>query len=182
MRTKINWQKIFIYYCTSDEFGRLPSYADVAEKFKINLNWIERVGKRENWVQRRYEAGKKAQEAAFENRDELIKVTEQKHYEDLKTLETAIILTIKDSLAAQVVCRDPNANQELKKDAYRLLKNSAYDLEKLSTALTNVQKAMRLTLGVPTEVTKGTLDAKITSPALSEEEVKLMDSFLNKNT
>lgn len=188
MKSKLNKHAAFLAYCTPDDNGIYPCYVDVAKQFGVSEKWIEVIGTKYKWVLNRDIKQREEVERAFKDRAELITITEKKHYKQLEVMESVIMDSISDSIAAQKVVNEPEKKNDSdykkkkRKAAFKRLRNSAYDLDKLSTALTNIQMAKRVTLGIPTQVTKGSLDHNVRGAALSDEQIAAMDAFLEKNT
>lgn len=181
-REKIDWNEAFVYYCTAKDDMTLPSYNDVAIKYGVATQTVDRVGKRNKWVQRRGEAGKKAVEEFETQKAEKAKELNKKQFQNLAELEAVIMQTVKEMRKSQLTFLKPDSTIDQKMMALKFLKNQAFDLEKLSNAIKNVNNLQRIILGMATEISKQDINQKVEQVALTEDKIKEMDEFNAKNS
>lgn len=181
-REKIDWNEAFVYYCTAKDDMTLPSYNDVAINYGVATQTVDRVGKRNKWVQRRGEAGKKAVEEFETQKAEKAKELNKKQFQNLAELEAVIMQTVKEMRKSQLTFLKPDSTIDQKMMALKFLKNQAFDLEKLSNAIKNVNNLQRIILGMATEISKQDINQKVEQVALTEDKIKEMDEFNAKNS
>lgn len=181
-REKIDWNEAFTFYCTAKDDLTLPSYNDVALKYGVATQTVDRIGKRNKWVQRRGEAGKKAVEEFETQKAEKAKELNKKQFQNLAELEAVIMQTVKEMRKSQLTFLKPDSTIDQKMMALKFLKNQAFDLEKLSNAIKNVNNLQRIILGMATEISKQDINQKVEQVALTEDKIKEMDEFNAKNS
>ena len=180
-REKIDWNEAFVYYCTSKEDMTLPSYNDVALKFGVATQTVDRVGKRDEWVKKRADAGKRLLEEFENNREELAKELNQRQFKNLEEMETVLMQNIKDMRKSQLTLLRPNMTIEEKIVALKHLKDQPFAIEKLSNAIKNINNLQRIILGLATEISKQDINQKTEVVTLSPKDIEEMDAFNKKN-
>lgn len=180
-RKKVDWNDAFLYYCTAKDDLSLPSYNDVALKYGVAKHTVERVGKRNKWVERRQDVGKKAIEEFEAQKEEKARELNQRQFKNLTEMEQVIMQTVKEMRKSQLTFLSGDAPIEEKLKALKFLKNQAFDLEKLSNAIKNVNNLQRIILGMATEISKQDINQTTKEVALTPEELKEMDEFNKKN-
>lgn len=77
------------------------SYKQISEKYKINVRTVENYAKANNWVERRFELGKKGIEKFEVNQTELIAEANERHLKLYKNMQSAgnnaLVKVINDS-------------------------------------------------------------------------------------
>lgn len=179
-RDHIDWNAAFIYYCTAEADHRMRSLHDVAVYFKINEKNVEKVSRRSEWVKRRKQAGERALAAFEDEKVELAKKLNQRQFENLNRLEENILQVMDNMQKARDTYKNATTIEE-KLTAAKLLTQEPYDFEKLSNALKNVHNMQRVILGMPTDYTKQKIDTRTATIALTPEQAKEMDDFIQTN-
>jgi len=111
------------------------SYKQIAEKYKINVRTVENYAKANNWVERRFELGKKGLEKFEDSQAELISKTNQEHIKMFKNARNIVY-------------------NEMIKHATIAGKNPIpiKDLNGIVFALSKAIDGERTVLGLPTEI------------------------------
>lgn len=172
----MNERELFLYYCESEN-GRLRNYLDVAKKFGLTKRVVEQIGKRNEWLENRRKLGESRFLCFKENREKIIEQAEQKQFEiwskALKMLEWEMELIQKKQESYQVaISVDPTGKLSRKV--------GAFDQRQLMEAMKTAINGFRITLGLPTEITKGDLTTKNLTVELSAEDIAGMDADLNR--
>lgn len=180
-KQKIDWNQAFIFYCTLDENNHLRSLNDVSKEFHVHQRNVEKISQRNNWVENRRKAGEKAVAAFEEQKIELAKKINLRQFENLSKVESNILQVITNMQKARNDFKNAKTIEE-KIAAAKLLTQEPYDLEKLSNALKNVHNMQRVILGLPTDYTKQKIDSHTTTTALTADQAKEMDEFIEANS
>lgn len=173
---KIDEKQLFLYYCEGEN-GRLKSYEDVARNFGLTLRSVELLGKKNEWVMKRQEFGEKKFLCFKESREKIIEDAEQKQYEiwskALKMLEWEMELIAKKQESYKCAIEvDPTGKLARKV--------GAFDQRQLMEAMKTAINGFRITLGLPTEITKGDLTTKNLTVELTADDIAGMDADLNR--
>ena len=197
---KIDWNDAFIYYCTPrKETGRLPSYREVAERFEITERQVEAMGAKCEWVDRRENFGRMKLEAWQEEREKVIKKTEQDQFstwneavalmqKQVKQLsrrqgQTEAVEEILDGLFDQLAIAKSKAERaEIQKKISNMMNRKIYakELRESMEALKTSINGLRITLGMPTEISKADVTNFNKEIPLSSEELEKMDLDFEK--
>lgn len=197
---KIDWNKAFIYYCTPiKETGRLRGYRDVAEKFNVSRGAVEVVGLKHNWTEQRQEFGKMKLEAWQEEREKVVKETEREQFEtwneavrlmqkQVKQLsrrqgQTEAVEEILDDLFDELAGAKNKAERaEIKKKIANVMNRKIYakELRESMEALKTSINGLRITLGMPTEISKADVTNFNKEIPLSDEDLEKMDRDFEK--
>lgn len=197
---KIDWNEAFIFYCTPDEeTGRLPSYAKVSEKFNVSLRNVEKMGEKYKWVERRHEIGKMKLDAWKEEREKVIKEAEREQFEiwneavDLMKKQVKQLIRrqgqneeieeILDDLFDELAgAQKKSERAEIKKKITNVMNRKIYakELRESMEALKTSMNGLRITLGMPTEISKADVTNYNKEIPLSDEELENMDRDFEK--
>lgn len=198
--TKIDWNKAFIFYCTADErTGRMPTYRDVAENFAITERQVELIGSKYKWVDKRERFGKKSLERWKEERGKLIEKLEQAQFETWndaveimqkqlthvknKQADAEAVEELLDDLFDELsMAKNKTERKEIKRKIANVMGRKVYgkELRETMEALRTSINGLRITLGMPTEITKGEMTNYNKDASLSEEDLEKMDSDFEK--
>lgn len=186
----IDWTAAFRYYTEVGEDGRLHSYADVAEKFTIELSHVERKGKEEGWVEKRQSIMDEAQAAWEGERKRAIVSAEKNHlniWRSVQELSLQEMQLYREELLEFKEWRTMldkllNGITDKKKidEIYKTLppapqRPSRTGLKSVVEALEKGVKGERVVLGLPNEVSKADITNTFSTVALTEEELKEAD-------
>jgi len=174
---RLNRNELFIAYCTTDS-GRKRTVADVARMYGLSKLTLEEICTNEKWVEKR----KKFEEEQFlsfkESRAKIIEQTEQKQYEiwsnALKMLEWELALIRKKQERWEVTTSvDPTGKLARKV--------GAFDQRQLMESMKVAVNGFRVTLGLPTEITKGEMtNTNKNIDVISDEEIAAADAHVDR--
>lgn len=180
----IDWYGAFLFYCSPNADGSKKTQREVAEKFGVVENTVQKVAKRRKWEQRRDEVGKTAVELFEERKPDMIANSAA---EDVSTfndvIETAKKLLSIYKKRIDLHNRVVNGNVEgLKKDDIDRGKSipSPYWLSSIHDTLKSAIFGRRIIFGLPTEITKGEIAQTVNDMRLSQEEIAEMDDLFKK--
>lgn len=174
-------EEAFLFYCTPIK-NRMPTYADVAAHYGVSERAIERWGSIHNWVDRRNKVGQKATEAFFKQREEIIKETDRRQFDELDEIETGIVTAVKMLREMQdAILHDNTLDIDQKIKAMKALKMQSLDLRNLAEAMKTAQNQKRIILGMPIDITKADITQTNKNESLAPEEIAEMDAFMEQN-
>jgi hypothetical protein len=198
--TKIDWNNAFIFYCTPNkETGRLPTYLKVSEHYGINERHVEKMGSKHDWVERRDEVGKMTVDAWQGEREKLIKKTEQEQFatwnEAVRVMQRQVkqlfkrqdqneaVEEILDELFDELTtAKNDKERSEIKKKIGNVMNRKIYakELRESMEALKTSMNGLRITLGMPTEISKADVTNFNKEIPLSDEDLEKMDQDFEK--
>jgi len=197
---KIDWNKAFIFYCTADErTGRMPTYKDISEKFGVSETRVEIIGSKYDWVDKRERLGKKSLERWKEERGKLIEKLEQAQFETWngaveimqrqlnqvkrKQSDAEMVEELLEDLFDELsMAKNKTERKEIKRKISNVMGRKVYgkELRETMEALKTSINGLRITLGMPTEITKGEMTNFNKDVSISEEDLEKMDSDFEK--
>ncbi len=159
----INWIQAFEFYCETIE-GRLPSYQDVADKFKVSKTEVGRRALDNNWTILRQELYENGKNKFLENKTNLIAKAENSQLSYWRKIQSLL-----DTLIEEL-----EANLSLNR------------ITKLSS-LTRIMKVSiegeRTVLGLPNTVIARRLEPpKLSTPELSLDLIQEIDKLFETNS
>ena len=169
-RGTFNYHQAFIDFCTPKEEPpyNYPSYPDIAEKYGVSITTIETYARRYLWVKNREKLGQEKETAFIENNIETAKKEDTQQFRKLAKAEQLITKKIFQYMEEQdTVGLD------------RRLKSK--DIKNIVEALVIVQRAKRVILKLPTDVTKAEVVNRNLNANIGRGKIKEMDTFLKEN-
>lgn len=197
---KIEWNEAFIFYCTPDQkTGRLQTYSTVAQKFGVATRSVEVMGEKHDWVDRRQELGRMKVEAWQEEREKIVKKTEQEQFatwnEAVQLMQKQVkqlskkqnqvdaVEEILDDLFDQLATTTKKTERkEIKRQIANVMGRKVYakELRESMEALKTSMNGLRITLGMPTEISKADVTNFNKEIPLSDEDLEKMDHDFDK--
>lgn len=151
-KTKIDWFEARKAYLSD---GTL-SYRDIAKKFGVSLNTIEKRAKSEGWVELRQELGEKAFNELTERLVNVKTSANDRHLKHYQNLQALANRSIKEMDEGSILFdRKGNPLYERKEDGtVKIFRRpiNPFELEKLAKALKTAIDGERVVLGLPTSV------------------------------
>lgn len=197
---RIDWNKAFIFYCTPDErSGKLRSYRETAETFGISESAVEMMGSKHEWGRKREEMGKKRLEIWQEEKEKAIKKVEQSqfsiwqdavdimqrqigHVKRKQADAEAVEEVLEDLFDELAMAKNKTERKEIKRKIANVMGRKVYgkELRETMEALKTSINGLRITLGMPTEISKADVTNYNKEVPLSEEDLNKMDSDFEK--
>jgi len=168
----------FSVYCEKRPDGKLNSYADVAKKVGFSTVTVEKAGKKGDWANRRAELGEKAISQTIMTLGEQMKAKNIEHMKEFVELARKG----KRILDAQMVLFEEmmlDGTEKMKKP--RKAKFSSFATSIAQSMVIEGIKGQRVTLGLPTDVTKSMAVNLNFTEELPKEELEQMQQFLDAN-
>ena len=172
----IDKNEAFKYYSTPKKNGRMKSYEDVAKKFNASVPAIEQIGSKNDWVRKREEYGKRSLERHQLDVEKKISESNKKLFD---AWDDATDL-LKKCVRKQRKVFDGEVVEKTKLGKAKKTKFSPWAFREIVESLNKVQKAQRVILGMPNEITKGEMTNLIKESPLSKEELEAMEKDFKK--
>lgn len=176
----------FLFYCTNKDGGRQRSIADVAKKFGVSCNTMEKMAKKHEWVVKRKKAGEALVVEIVRTMGEIVKEKNTEHltqFQELAAFGKEILEgqarlyrdLIKNGYPEDVP-KSKKGKASRRKPAF-----SAFTANIGAQMLVDGIKGQRVALGLPTDVTKSMAFNMNLNETLPNDELERMQGFLDRN-
>jgi len=178
----------------------MPTYKDVAERFGVTERQVELIGSKYEWVDKRERFGKKSLERWKEERGKVIEKLEQNQFEtwneavDIMQRQLnqvkrkqedaeAVEELLEDLFDELAMAKNKTERKEIKRKISNVMGRKVYgkELRETMEALKTSVNGLRITLGMPTEITKGEMTNFNKDLSLSDEDLEKMDKDFEKS-
>lgn len=165
----------FAFYIKPKKNGRLVSYEEVAKKFGVVPRTIENIGRKNDWVQRREKLGEMAVVETIKTVGEQMRDKNIEHMREFELLAAQGREMLNGTMEA---FRKKLAKKKFSKNELHF---SAVVADIAKGLLVEGIKGQRVTLGLPTDVTKSMALNLNLNEELPRDEIERMQQFLDAN-
>lgn len=165
---RVNWEEAFKLYCTELEDGRMRGLWDLNKELGISFSSLGKHASENDWFKRRKKMKKKELEAWERSKEQEAKKLGKKQF---VIWNNSISLMQRQQ---RILARQLKEAEEKGKKVY------AKELRDTMEALRIAMNGARITMGLPTEITKGEMTNFNSDVSLTPEEIEEIDKDFNK--